>query len=692
VKSRIGLTLIIDLATTSMVNLLPAWLAKSSDAFRQLAERPFTLFLLLVALNALARPYCNCAHDARLYSLQVINQVETGAFADDVFLRYGSQDKFSFFSSAVAPMAATLGIRETFFALYLVFNTIFLWGLFRFIRALFADPMISTAALIYLVTSDLFYGGHGIFAVHEQFFTPRLIATGLVFHALERIVKHGFIVAAVLLAVAIVMHPLMALGGVLVWGGYVARLWVPTKWFYGSFAAVSVLALAVLAIEPISVQFFGYMDDDWHEMVRRAVLYNYPDAWSRFDWTNQLLAFAVAGAGIVWLFRGDVVRERFLLIATLAGIVGLTATALASWSPYALLFQGQPYRVVWILKVLQVPLAFMVFSRCCQSTALLPRLAALGLAAFFLIVHYGFNELVIFMAVFPLAAFYWRVMDDATRPDWLWRACLTTLYIGAVGWLLYRWAFVFANLDTILGFFDKADLIRVLLQMIPGVLWLTLVFFAIRWVQSNGEAARLRWVCLIAAFALPTFFFAIEQTPAGRSEFTRYGDDIVFARRAIDQQRGNQSAPPSIYCSLGHAEYVWLDLHGTSYFDIVQTAGVMFQRETALELKRRIHVVRNFEMARLRKETLFIAPECIPLIEKFHEAKFEDPEPTETDLVRLCQEPGLDYVVIPQEYPGLYLASNGRIFVYECEKVKNSTSSARIAASEMAPPALQRAR
>jgi hypothetical protein len=661
-----------------MLKLMPAWLANSSDAFRQLADRPFTLFALLLALNAIARPYSNCAHDARLYSLQVLNQVEHGAFADDVFLRYGSQDKFSVFSAAVAPLAAAFGVRAAFFGLYLVFNTIFLWGLFRFIRALFPDSTISTAALIFLVSGDLFYGGHGIFTVHEQFFTPRLVATGLVLHALVGVLDHRFLGAFVLLAVALVMHPLMALGGVLIWAGCLAHLWLPTRWFYGCLIGAALLGVTLLTIVPVGIKLFGYMDDDWHEVIRRAVLYNYPDSWSWLDWANQLLAFVVAIAGVVWLFRGDLDRQRFLYVATIVGIIGLSATALASWSPYALLFQGQPYRVVWILKVLQIPLAFMVLSRCCQSESLVARLVALGLAAFFLTVHYNFNELVIFAAVFPLAAFYWRKMEDPVRPDWLWLACMTTLFVGALGWAVYRWGFVLTNLETVLTFFDKAELMRVLLQMIPAGIWLAAVFFAVRWLHDNASALRARCVCLAIGLAVPGFFFAIDESSAARSEFTRYGDDIAFVRQAIDKQGCHHAGPPSIYCSLGHAEYVWLDLHGTSYYDIVQTAGVMFQRQTAVELKRRIQLVRHFEMARLRKEQLFITPECVPLIEKFHEAKFDDPGPSEEDLIRLCQEPGLDFVVLPQEFPGLYSAGNGRIFVYACDKVRSIAGRPRL--------------
>ncbi|MBI2803356.1 MAG: hypothetical protein HYX68_00050 [Planctomycetes bacterium] len=659
-----------------MRQILPVWLAKSTDAFRQLADRPVTLFLLLLALNALARPYANISHDARLYSLQVLNQTEGGAFADDVFLRYGSQDGYSIFSRIVAPVAAIGGLKLTFFALYLVFNTLFVWGLFRLLRTLFTDPMLSTCALIYLVTADLFYGGHGIFTVHEQFFTPRLVATGLVLHALERLVSHRFVVSFSLLAVALAFHPLMAFGGLLIWTGYLAKCFLPAKVFCGLLAGGAIAGLTALLIPTVALRMFGYMDDEWHEQVRLTVLYNYPDSWTYVDWVNHSLALSLCVMASVWLFRDDPVRSRFYFIVALAAVVGLVSTIIASLSPYALLFQGQPYRVVWIVKILQAPLGFLVFVRFSQATTLAPRLAALGLAAFFLFVNFHANEFMIYLFVLPVAVFYWRKMKDPVRPDWWWYAAASTLFVGAVSWMLYRWGFLIAQRDVLLGHFDVTDLIRIFIQCTPGVVWVAVVFFTARWLALEARGTAVRWACFALAFILPTLHFGLDYSDLGRRHLTRYGDDVAFVRQAFEERGWNQTRVPTVYSSLGRAEYVWYDLHATSYFDAVQTAGVMFNRQTAVEITRRIGIVNTFEMARLRKEELFMTPDSKVVIERLYKAKFDGPAPTEGDLIRLCQEPGLDLVVIPHEFPGLYSATNGRIFVYECSKINGLAFSA----------------
>jgi hypothetical protein len=677
-----------------MAIVFPAWLSKSLDAYRRLGDQPFLLLALLLALNAIARPYSNCIHDARLYSLQVLNQAEDGAFADDVFLRYGSQDKFSAFSRFVGPIAATVGLRAAFVGLYLVFNALLIWGLFRLVRRLFPDPIVSTSALIFLVTMNLYYGGHRIFTVHEPFFTPRLIGAALVLHGLERLVAHRFVASFFLLAAALLIHPLMACGGVLVWLGYVLHLCLSRRVFFVLLAASCILGVAILSIPAIAFRLFGHMDGEWHELIRLSVLYNYPAAWSYGDWFNHLLAFGLSIAAVVWLYRDDPIRARFFLIVTLASVIGLATTIFASESEYALLFQGQPYRAVWILKVMQIPLAFVLLQRLNQLASIPARLAALALLTFFMMTTHSTNEFAIYAFALAIAAFLCRMKDDPAPSDWWWPAGIYTLCLGAIGWTLYSWWFLVTERETILGQFEQTEFIRLFGQCTPAAVWLLAVLLLVGCIHSSRQYATLAGSCLAIALAAPLLTFALDANADARNRFTRYGADISFARDAIDQRKRESTRVPKVYSSLGRVEFVWLDLHATSYYDGVQTAGVMFNRQTATEMHRRIALVRKFEMDRLNKEAVFMEPGGKAIVERLLGVPFNGPAATADDLIRLCQDPDLDYVVVPHEFPGLYSATNGRIYVYECYKVKNagSSSSARADASATKSPVVQRER
>ena len=157
--------------------------------------------------------------------------------------------------------------------------------------------------------------------------------------------------------------------------------------------AAFVAGAVVLSIPFLGTKLFGSIDDDWHHIIRIAVGYNYPDGWNIKDWINLAISFALPIIGCVSLYRDDPVRRNFLLVVMLAGAVGFLATVAASLLPYALLFQGQPYRVLWILKVVQVPLGFLLIARWSESPSLAAKLAALGLVAHFCFVHWISQEL-----------------------------------------------------------------------------------------------------------------------------------------------------------------------------------------------------------------------------------------------------------------------------------------------------------
>src|SRR5580704_13550837 len=93
------------------------WSDRVCQAIGKLAAQPWSLLCVLLACNALARPYAGITHDARLYSAQVLNQLDPGTYGDDLFFRYGSQDQFSIFSQFAAPFVAILGLETAFFLL-----------------------------------------------------------------------------------------------------------------------------------------------------------------------------------------------------------------------------------------------------------------------------------------------------------------------------------------------------------------------------------------------------------------------------------------------------------------------------------------------------------------------------------------------------------------------------------------------
>ena len=57
--------------------------------------------------------------------------------------------------------------------------------------------------------------------------------------------------------------------------------------------------------------------------------------------------------------------------------------------------------------------------------------------------------------------------------------------------------------------------------------------------------------------------------------------------------------------------------------------------------------------------------------ENFFHMTGEITRPTTKDLLNLCQEDMLDFVVIQQCFDGLYLATDGTWYVYDCNKIRS---------------------
>ena len=168
-------------------------------ALRELMERPWSLFFALLAVNAVALPYRGILHDSQLYAVQVMNRVENGAYSDDLFFRYGSQDRFSAFSVVAAPLVRVLGLENAFFLLYLIFNSLLLLAAQRLLLTLFKDRIVVAMSLLLLATTHLPYSGGSALIVNESFLTPRILAVALTIFALDAMFKRRYVSVFLLL-------------------------------------------------------------------------------------------------------------------------------------------------------------------------------------------------------------------------------------------------------------------------------------------------------------------------------------------------------------------------------------------------------------------------------------------------------------------------------------------------------------
>ncbi len=650
------------------------WIVKANDTLARLADKPWALFVILLAVNTVARPYSGIAHDARLYSVQVLNRVEGGSYADDLFFRYGSQDEYSVFSRLAAPLVFSLGLSSAFFLIYLASKALLIWGMMRLVQTLVPNRTAGVVALIYCMVVPIRYGGQSILNVQETFVTPRMLAIALVLIGLDFMMRGRPVVSGLMMLFAAALHPLMACGGLLIWGAFQAWKILGGRAFSAATAVVGLLAMLVLAYEPIGLCCFGAMDDTWRATILHASSFNFPSEWGWEDWWYLALQLAVAGLAL-WQYRraADPDKARFAAVVTLVALVALVGTALAERLPYALLLQGQPYRALWLLAFLHLAWTGWLCVAWSQHASQSVQLAGCALLAYLCCFNGLLDEMLFPLFVLPFAVFLLRGLDSEPRDSaWLPHSLQASLVLGGIGWMGYKYFLLTTGYDMLVErHMESRDIVEVYMGHLGPITMLLVCAWILVRLGTHWRQRSAAWLA-VGCLGLQTFFFVFPETDFYAEHCTRYRADLHRMRARMQAERDPAAPLPTVYCNLGCLDYVWLDLHSKSYFDWWQAGGFMFRREMAIEGQRRACLVASFEVERFRKYEWFMSAGEQESVGRFFKIEFGKTRLTAQDLGRLCQEPDLDYVLLEQRFDGLYTAHDGRLFLYQCKTVRTT--------------------
>ncbi|MFC1597605.1 hypothetical protein ACFL5Q_06680, partial [Planctomycetota bacterium] len=303
------------------------------DSLDQVSRREWCLFLVLNALRWLVQPYGGITHDARLYAVQVMNRAKEGFFDQDLFFLYGSQDDYSLFSVLMAPLASKLGLSLSFFLVYVASTALLTFAEMRVVRALVPDRMAGNVALVLLTVTSLPWGGWDVFHVHESFLTPRLPAIALTLLGLEQLLRKRFFSASALMLAAMALHPLMAIGGLVLAVASACAARLSGRKLLALGATTAVAATVLLLYEPLGTRLLGTIDPEWYDIVRRRCPYTFPSVWTAMDWWEIAYSLVVVVLGCAYLDRHRVTVMRLVILLALAAVAG---SVLAEAYPYAL--------------------------------------------------------------------------------------------------------------------------------------------------------------------------------------------------------------------------------------------------------------------------------------------------------------------------------------------------------------------
>jgi hypothetical protein len=516
--------------------------------------------------------YRGIVHDSEMYLIQALARLNPEFFAHDIFLRYGSQDRFTVFSPLFAAAMQLFGVEAAARALTLLAQVGFFAATAMLARMLM-PPQILWPSLALVCMWPTFYGPGRILAVVEDFATPRLFAEAFVVVALIAFLSRRFWLAAAFGLAGLFLHPLMATGGVVV---ALCSSFTPARirvrLIVTGLLCAGVL-LAWMHAQDLPLRF----DDEWLWLLQSGLKYLWVSEWSLVTWSPLLVSLITLAIGAVVLERS---RARSLCKASLIAALGGIVLAYLGGDVLHIVpvVQGQPYRWLWLSMLLSLLLLPLIVTRTwlregCGKTATLLLISAwLCMSE-----PYG-----IAIAALALVASIVAMNAETAFPQRIEKLTL----VGAGALLMFTAVYQVATSLLFAEMGDVSDVpptlqnIRTLAR--TGALPVTafiLVYLAMLRLSSSAGRIAVTVGCAVVLTLL---------VPASVHEWTlsRYGRD----REAFAEWRA--LIPP-------RTEVLWFDspvaawvlLERPSYLSNTQETSGLFSRPAAMAMKRRVDLL-----------------------------------------------------------------------------------------------------
>jgi hypothetical protein len=604
------------------------------------------LALMITIIWLLVQGYHGLVGDAQIYAFQAWAKIHP-SLSTDLYLENDSQDNYSIFSPFYALIISWFGIEGAARWLTLLFTLWLLCAAARLAATFTSGRMawLGVAALI-LLPAD--YGGSGVFHFSERFLTARLPAEAMIMTAFACHASGKSTLGLIISAAALFVHPLMALPGFLV----LICCWLPTRLslIAGIAGVLSAVGVAIIAAKfPQTARPLAIMDEPWLEVARERSQFLFLQLWSYRDWLLNVRPFAYL---IFLAVAIDKQRIRRLCIA--CGIVGATGIALALTAdlvgPVAILVQGQAWRWVWTGCFVSALLTPLLILRVCRQGPWGALCSLLLIAGWVLPAAPGCLSAFLALTIWML------------RPAKDWNL---DSYVGGVVFLgaiaLLAWV---AN--------DARGIGSVPIDSIGSVMAakvvLALLFWAGWWLLHDARkpvilAFATAVLMAIAAAALPMAF--------RQSRILGASTDI---NEFVDWTAG---MPPTSTVLVAPTRdvggFVWFTLVRPNYLALDQSAGVVFSRETALEIRRRSEVLQPLT------EPTWKVWSGIKLKAAHGDAETPPRPLTANALTDICSDPKLGFVISPENvgfgarthtHEGVWKNWN----LYDCSQVRAKVS------------------
>jgi hypothetical protein len=530
-------------------------------------------FLLILALWVLMHPWVGITHDAILYAAQASLHLRPDVFAADLFFTHGSQDRFTLFGRLHATVAGAIGLVDATRVAWAVAQVLWACVTLAWVSRWVAPGKRLLAAALALGVS-VAYGPFIALRVAEPFLTARSLAEPVAFLAIFLAASGQRLPAALCVAVAGLLHPIMALpAGFAVLVLIVAGQRIPV----GRVALAVGATLCALPLLAYALGRLTLIDDAWWTMLRALNTLVVPQAWTVADWARIAFPVTVLLAAVR---RVPVPVGRALHAVLVAAIVGVLLALFSSVVRWELGVQAQFWRMAWVAAC-AAPIAatLVVLGPAGATGANRP----LFLAALPLIALGGFAQTTTVALLQGCVAI--ALWLGSGRP--LGRVgvqCAWALLVVCA--LMTLWAaglYLVAVAQGVVN--DATQPMRIAVTRSLGWCLLPVVV-----VGSSRIATGLRRTIapVRTAVAVLALIIAAALVDA-RSADTRALDHAI--REGIDDWASVIPSDANVFWP-GHLASVWFGLGRASYASAYQGAGVVFARGAGFALEARIENLR----------------------------------------------------------------------------------------------------
>ena len=529
-----------------------------------------TLMTLWLALHG----YHGLTGDGQIYAFQAVAKLHP-PLTTDLYLQNTSQDQFTLFSPLYAWCIGSLGLENAARLLTLSSTLWLLAATWSFAHAITGREAAWLAVALLLIIAGN-YGGAGVLRVLDPFLTARLPAEALTITALGCYVRGWKRLGLLLALAALFIHPLLALPGLLLLVCLCLPVRVSVSAAIGGVVATFVVAVVALKV-PTASPLLTVMDAPWLEVVQERSQFLFLQLWSIHDWEVNARPFIYLGFTAI-----AVTSERIRKLCTAAALVGAVGLAVALIGglvgPVAIVVQGQAWRWVWItvfISVVLVPFTILQVWPDKKCGWLCTLLLASGWAL----------PDVEGTACVSLALLVWLTRAHinsrlATQLRWVSAALGTAIAV----WGLIQSCAIVSPSAPASGHasLSVAQIQDMFALKIPAVLFGALVWRVIK--TSRTAWGPLLVSTVLAAFSVLVFAPAFTQahTLGAAADIEEFAD----WRNVIPSTSTVLVAP-----SRDVGGFVWFTLGRPNYLALDQSAGVVYSRVTALEVRRRSDVL-----------------------------------------------------------------------------------------------------